>query len=288
MEKIDFIKCGSCLNVLKDIHSVFKVSATLNPYINCMYSCVYCPFAKTNRVGVKTDYLHFLEKNLSEGTQKYPIGFGSMTEPYSDLEKKYNLTHHSLEIIIKHKYPVHIFTKSNTILRDIELLRSYSGEGLLAVTVSISTSDNKLSQLLEPDINILELRLNLLQELKKQGILAGITLAPIIPFINDSASALEEVFDFVKSDARYILPGVFNIDSNVHKEKITEFISNKYPKHKDEFLELYNGKIIPDSLYSSRINEVLDKLSKEYNIPLNMPLENEVPCHTDIAQELLK
>ena len=288
MEKIDYIKCGSCLNVLKEVHPLFKVSATLNPYVGCPYGCIYCPYKNENRIGLKTDYLHLLEKKLSSEIEKKPIGLGSITEPYNELEKEYNLSRNTLEIIMKNKFPVNIFTKSNIALRDINMFKDYSNEGLLAVSVSIPTADSKLSKTLEPNVTILELRLNLLQELKKNNIFAGIVLAPIIQFVNDSKKELEEVFDCVKSSAGYILPGVLNLDTPSLKDRMSRFMAEKYPKDKDAFLELYRTNGIFDNSYTEEINDILENLSEKYKVPLFLPLEKGSSEPADINQEMLK
>lgn len=277
------------MNVFGLKHPLFKVSASLNPYVGCIHGCLYCPFSGGEKIGVKTDYIHLLEKKLGEEKEKMHLALGSITEPYMEIEKELNLTHHTIEIVMKNEFPIQIFTKSDLILRDMDLLKEYSAKGLLAVSVSFTTFDSKLSQMLEPDVTPVDLRVKLLQELKNQDIFCGMVLSPIIPYVNDSKKSIEEIFDRAKKNgAEYVVPQVMAITNDNVRKKINDFVSKKYKKIEQEFNEAYKENTLPDAEYAKKINGILFELSEKYEMPLYLPTEEEEILNIDIRQEMLK
>lgn len=287
IKKINYIKCKSCVTMLPVPHPVFRIEGVLNPYSGCPHNCVYCQFSSVNNVAIKTDFVHMIEKKLSEIDKKLHLGFGTNTEPYSEIEEEYNITRHALEIVTKHEFPLQIFTKSGRVLRDIDLLRKYSKMGLLAVNVSIPVLDASLAEIIEPGVPPVSERIKMFQELKKNDVFGGILISPIMPFINDTKKQLEAIFKKAdKINADYVIPLMLCMKSDIQKKKIMTFLSAKYPGLTQKYEDIYQEAGFPKEEYTLKLNTMLLELSKKYEMPMNIPTENVHSGFVSVNQEM--
>jgi DNA repair photolyase len=149
---IEEIKAKTILNHVKQPETWFGLKYNMNLYRGCQHQCIYCDsrsdcyriedFAK---IQVKINALDLLEDVLPRKRVRGTIGFGSMNDPYMPVERDYRLTEKSLEIILVNEFPVHILTKSDLVLRDIELLMEISNV-YAAVSFTITTADDELAK----------------------------------------------------------------------------------------------------------------------------------------------
>lgn len=288
-ERISYIQPSTNINILPFPHPIFRVDASLSPYAGCMSNCVFCPFGAAGKTGIKTNFLHQLKEKLSEEKRRLHLGLGSTCEPYCAEEQKFNLTHNTLEIVMEHSQPLQIFTKSDLIMKDIDLLREYSRRGLLAVSISIFSVDDETAGIFEPDILNTNTRLTLLRELRSMDIFAGITLAPIIPYVSDDYNHLDELFRKVKkADAEYILPMVFAMTTPVVRRRLSAVLFEKYPRIQHRIDSLYGSDGLPSINYTQRINDLLKDLSSKHEIPIHLPTQSGVLENVGIRQKLLQ
>ena len=173
---------------------------SINPYRGCEHGCFYC-FARPthaymglsagldfeSRLFAKENAAALLERELA--APKYapqPIAMGTNTDPYQPIERQHRITRSIIETLHRHKHPLSIVTKSNLVLRDLDLLQEMGREGLVKVFVSVTTLDRKLARKMEPRAPTPEKRLEAIEAMNKAGVPAGVMVAPIIPAINDS------------------------------------------------------------------------------------------------------
>jgi DNA repair photolyase len=134
------------------------------------------------------------------------IGTGSMNDPYQPAEKQYQLTRQALELMARYGFPVHIITKSDLVLRDVDILREIS-KTYAAVTFTVITTDDKLAAVIEPGAPPPSQRLKAIEILSRAGIYAGITMMPLLPFITDTEENVKDIVRRAKdSGAQYIIP----------------------------------------------------------------------------------
>jgi DNA repair photolyase len=155
---------------------------------------------------VKANAIDLLRKELSRKRVKGTIGLGSMNDPYMPLEKKINLTGQALKFIAVFHFPVHAITKSDLVLRDldtlIEINRVYA-----AVSFTITTADDELGKKVEPGAPLVSDRLKAMQVLAEHGIHTGITMMPILPYIEDNEENIAAIVQQAhQHGAAYILP----------------------------------------------------------------------------------
>jgi DNA repair photolyase len=173
---------------------------SINPYRGCEHGCVYC-FARPShaylglsagldfesKLFVKEGAAALLEKELA--APKYRprvIALGANTDAYQPIERQYRVTRSVLEVLSRTRHPVGIVTKSNVVLRDLDLLAPMAAQGLVKVFVSITTLDRDIARRMEPRAPTPERRLEAIERLAAAGVPVGVMAAPIIPAVNDS------------------------------------------------------------------------------------------------------
>jgi DNA repair photolyase len=173
---------------------------SINPYRGCEHGCVYCYARPTHaylglspgldfesKLFVKEGAAGLLEKELA--APKYRprvIALGANTDPYQPIERQYRVTRSVLEVLARTRHPVGIVTKSNLILRDLDILGPMAEQGLAKVFVSVTTLDRETARKMEPRAPTPERRLEAIEQLAKAKIPVGVMAAPIIPAVNDS------------------------------------------------------------------------------------------------------
>ena len=257
----------SILNKHKKRDSWFLDDFSVNPYEGCSCNCLYC-YIRGSKYGanmddglaIKVNALEIMDKQLAARAKKNQYGFvavGSGTDAYINHEKNYKLTEGILKLLLKHRFPVFISTKRTLITRDIQLLKEIDKAAILPVdlanklnrgvilSVSVSTMDEKISDVLEPGAVPPQQRLDLVQPLKNEGFLVGVNAIPVLPYISDSDESLEIIIANAKDHgADYVLVGGLTLFGNGTADSKTLFY---------KFLNRYDPSLLPkyDQLYGS-------------------------------------
>ena len=172
---------------------------SINPYRGCEHGCFYCYARPTHaymglsagldfetRLFAKEGAAELLERELASPRYKpAPIAFGANTDPYQPIERQYRITRSLIEVLKRARHPLTIVTKSNLILRDLDLLAPMARDGLVKVFVSVTTLDRALARQMEPRAPTPQKRLEAIEALNDAGVPAGVMAAPVIPAIND-------------------------------------------------------------------------------------------------------
>ena len=187
----------------------------MNLYRGCTHGCVYCdsrsacyrfthPFED---VEVKVNAPELLERALRSKRQRCMIGTGSMSDPYMHCEEELRLTRRCLEIILNHGFGAAIQTKSDRILWDIDLLEEINRSAKCVVQMTLTTYDDDLCRILEPNVCNTKRRIEVLEAMRARGIPTVVWLTPILPFINDT---VENVAAILNECARVGVAGVID------------------------------------------------------------------------------
>jgi DNA repair photolyase len=173
---------------------------SINPYRGCEHGCSYCYARPTHaymglspgldfesKLFAKIDAAELLREELSKpGYEPRTIALGANTDPYQPIERTYRITRQLLEVLSEFNHPAGIVTKSSSVLRDIDVLKSMAERNLIKVAISITTLDPKLARSMEPRASTPAKRLAALEALSVAGIPTVVMVAPIIPGLNDS------------------------------------------------------------------------------------------------------
>ena len=175
----------------------------MNIYRGCTHGCIYCdsrskcyqfthPFED---IEVKRNAPELLEKALKAKRRKCMIGTGAMSDPYMHCEEKLCLTKKCLETILKHGFGIAIQTKSDLILRDIDLLSEINRSAKCVVQMTLTTYDDSLCAILEPHVCNTKRRIEVLKKMRERGIPTVVWLTPILPFINDTVENVAAILN---------------------------------------------------------------------------------------------
>ena len=194
---------------------------SINPYRGCEHGCAYCYARPTHaymglspgldfesRLFAKPDAARLLERELAApGYQVRPIALGTNTDPYQPIERRWAITRSVLEVLERTGHPVTIVTKSNLVLRDLDILERMAARGLARVAMSVTTLDRRLARSMEPRAATPEKRLAAIAGLAAAGVPVGVLVAPVIPALNDPE--IEKILEAARAagaeEAGYVL-----------------------------------------------------------------------------------
>lgn len=289
---IAYKEVRSILNRHKKRDNWFLDDYSINPYEGCGFNCTYCyvhgsKFGENlaEKIVIKNDAVTILDKQLANRAKKNEYGFiavGSATDAYMQVEEEIGLTRELLEIILKHRFPVFISTKSKLITRDFDLLKQIDekaivpgdlsqnpGRGVI-ISFSFSTTDERLATQIEPGAPAPQARLETLRECNENGFLCGINAMPLLPFISDTDEELEKIIAVAKQyGAHYILVAgltLFGDEERDSKQLYFKFLGNNYPGLLEKYKELYGSVHYPSWQYQQQLRKSADSLCEKYKI----------------------
>ncbi|GAB4395068.1 MAG: PA0069 family radical SAM protein [Kiloniellaceae bacterium] len=223
---------------------------SINPYRGCEHGCIYC-FARPSHAWLgyspgldfetkllaKPEAAALLRKELARKAYKpEPIALGTNTDPYQPVERRLKITRAILEVLQETRHPFTIVTKSNLVLRDLDILAPMAREGLVRVMLSLTTLDRGLSRIMEPRAPTPQRRLEALRTLNAAGVPAGVLTAPMIPAINDAE--LESLLEAaVRAGARHAGYVLLRLPLEI-KELFAEWLEAHFPERKAKVLNL--------------------------------------------------
>jgi len=286
------IEVKSILNKKKKRDSWFLDEYTLNPYEGCSFNCLYCYIRGSKygenmeeKVTIKKNALPLLDKQLAFRVKKKQYGIialASAVDPYMHVDDAVALTRDCLKIILKHRFPVLIITKSTGILRDLNILREIDREAILPddlkpklsngviVSFSFSTLDEAISKKLEPGAPSPKVRLETMRQCKEQGFLVGVNCIPTLPFLSDSEEKIEEMIVTAKEyGADYILIGGLTLFGDGQADSKTlyyKFLERLDPQWVAAYRKLYLGFPYPPHHYIESLNEKARRLCAKHVI----------------------
>lgn len=283
--KISYKEFKSTLNKLKYPDSWFWARYTINPYSGCIHRCIYCD-ARSQRyyleqdfeteIIVKIDLDKKLDYKIKRARSLLPdvVGPGGVCDAYQPAEKEVQNTRKILEVLLKYKFPINVATKSNLIIRDLDILKQIAKDTCCTIGFSITTTNEELAKFLEPYSSTPSERLKAINVIKQQTphIQIGTYFIPIIPYLEDDDDNLEDVIRHSKkAGADFILfsPGLTLRDAQaqffINKLKNSEYNGVVKP-----ILELFKGKIYPPVDYIQKCHQKLYKLCQDYNMAIRI------------------
>ncbi|MCK4661518.1 MAG: hypothetical protein KAT68_01525 [Bacteroidales bacterium] len=275
------IEYKSIINKLKYIDTWFWCRYTLNPYRGCKHCCIYCDARRNkynvkefdNLVGIKTDADKVLDKRIINARTLLPdiVSFGGVCDAYQPIEEKFKITRSVLSILIKHNWPCFLLTKSDLILRDIDLLKELSNNSYLCIAFTINTTSDSSAKYFEPFSPSPTKRFEAIAKLKSEGLYVGICLMPVLPYIWDSEEQLDNLFKKAKEvNADFILFSSLSLGESMKNYLYSLLDQYKYglsKKYKDIFIK---GSYGPKKSYLLKLNKLIVRLSEKYNISLRV------------------
>lgn len=223
----------------------------MNIYRGCSHGCIYCDARSTcyqmnhafEDIEIKINAPELLEQALRSKRKKCMIGTGAMSDPYLHLEKEYRLTRRCLELIDEYGFGLAIQTKSDMILRDLDLLKSINKKTKCVVQMTMTTYDDELCKILEPNVCVTSRRAEVLQIMREEGIPTVCWMTPILPFINDTEENICGLLDYVKKSKCY---GIMFFDIGVtlrdgDRQYFYEKLDAHFPGMKERYRKTFGN-----------------------------------------------
>lgn len=224
----------------------------MNLYRGCQHGCIYCDSRSLcyqinhvfEDIEVKENALELLEQALKRKRKPCMIGTGSMTDPYIPLEEELRLTRGALELIRDYGFGVSVLTKSTRVLRDLDLLADINRRAKAVVQMTLTTHDDRLCRILEPNVSVTSERVAALKAFREAGIPTVVWLDPILPFLNDTRENITGILEScMEAGVRGIL--CFNMGLTLregNREYFYARLDRHFPGLKEEYIRTYGNR----------------------------------------------
>ena len=248
----------------------------MNIYRGCSHGCIYCDsrsrcYGFTHEfedIEVKENAAELLELALKSKRKKCMIGTGAMCDPYLHAEERLRLTRRCLELIDKYEYGVAIQTKSTRVLRDIDLLSSINKKAKAVVQMTMTTFDEALCKIIEPNVSTTGERFEALMKFKEAGIPTIVWLSPILPFINDTEENVKGILDYcVRAGVKGII--CFGMGVTLRegdREYFYQALDKHFPGIKAEYIRKYGNSYELPSPNNKALMSIFNKICNENGI----------------------
>lgn len=238
----------------------------MNLYRGCSHGCIYCDSRSScyhmghdfEDIEIKENALELLEKQLRSKRKKCMISTGSMTDPYIPLEMEIGYVRKALSLIAQYGFGFTVITKSNRILRDIDLLQKINDNVKCVVQMTLTTYDDDLCRKIEPNVSTTSERFEVLKQMRDAKIPTVVWLTPILPFINDTEENIFGILDMCMEARVYgvIFYGMEMTLRDGNREYFYRQLERLFPNMKERYIQTYGNRYI----VSSPNNRELSKL----------------------------
>ena len=268
----------SLLNRCNSAHVPFPW--TINPYRGCEFACQYCyarythefmelrdPAAFEHQIFVKQNAGWLLRRELRQVKPGEEIAIGTATDPYQPAERQFEVTRGILEELARHHgLTLSLITKSNLVVRDLDLLRAIAQHNRLGVSVTVTTVDAKLARILEPRAPRPDLRLEAVRQLSQAGITTSVSCCPVLPGITDAPRDLEAVVRAAaQAGARHLFANPLFLKP-CSASVFLPFLDREFPELVEAYRRRYADRAFLPPSYRKRISSLVSELKKKYGL----------------------
>jgi len=271
---------------------------TINPYRGCEFACKYCyarythefmeirdPAEFEHKIFVKEEAAWLLRRDLKKVRRGEEIAIGTATDPYQPAERRHGVTRSILEELSRHAgLEIGIVTKSNLVLRDIDVLQRIAEQNTVGVHVTVTTVNAEVARITEPRAPRPDLRLDAVRRLNEAGIVSGVICAPVLPGITDKPRELEAL---VKAAAEANATSIFANPlflKPCSRAIFLPFIQERFPDLVSQYEQLYGERDFGSQAYRKHLTALMNKFKKKYGIgspgprgPIREYLPSRVP-----------
>lgn len=251
----------------------------INIYRGCQHNCIYCDSRSScynmnhdfEDIEVKENAAILLENALKSKRKRCMIGTGAMSDPYIPLESKLKLTRKCLEIIDKYEFGVTVHTKSAKVLRDLDLLKSINKKSKAVVQMTLTTYDETLCKIIEPNVSSTNERFETLKIFRDNGIPTVVWLSPFLPFINDTEENINGLMDYC-TEAKVKGVICFGIGLTLrqgNREYFYKQIDKNFPGLKNQYIRTYGNSYEIASPNHEKLINIVNSRCKKENIMYN-------------------
>ncbi len=246
---MNFVPAKTIISGYAQNNMWFGCNYNMNIYKGCCHGCIYCDSRSEcycvenfDEVRAKENALAIIERELKSKRKKGVVGTGAMSDPYNPLEKEYKLTRGALELINRYGFGVAIATKSDLVLRDIDVLKEISKHSPVLVKITITTADDALCRKIEPHAALSSQRFEAIRKLSEAGINPCVLLMPVLPFIEDNEENIRQIVGLAhENGARFIFPAFGVTLRQNQREWFFARLDELFPSVKTKYIESFGN-----------------------------------------------
>ena len=233
------------------VKGILSAHNGMNLYRGCQHGCIYCDTRSHcyqidhvfEDIEVKENALELLEAALKSKRKPCIVGTGAMSDPYIPLEMELGYTRRALELIERYGFGVSVLTKSDRILRDLDLLRHIHERAKVVVQMTLTTFDEGLCRIVEPNVSATQERVAALKQLQAAGIPTVVWLCPILPYINDTPENIRSILDVCRDAG---VKGIINFGMGLtlrdgNREYFYAKLDRYFPGLKERYIRDYGN-----------------------------------------------
>ena len=263
----------------RQVKSILSPNNGMNLYRGCSHGCIYCDSRSDiyqinhdfEDIEVKENALELLKKSLKNKRKKVMIGTGSMSDPYMPIEKRLEYTRGALKLIYKYGHGFTCITKSDLILRDLDLIKKINENTKAVVQMTLTTADENLCKILEPNVCTTERRVEVLKTLNENNIPTVVWLCPILPFINDDEENINRILDYcIDSNVKGILcfeMGLTLRDGN--RQYFYKKLDESFPGLKQKYIKHFKSNYHIPSPHNPKLMKIFNQKTSKAGIMNN-------------------
>lgn len=275
---MDYIEVKNILSKVEHGEEWFGADYNINLYRGCSHGCIYCDSRSRcyqidhfDTIKRKKNAIEILHKELAAKKKKGVISMGSMSDPYNPLEKECQYTKQSLELIHLYGFGVSITTKSDLILRDMDLLKKINQKNDVIVQITITTADDELCKKIEPGVCVSSKRFEVIKTLGQEGIFTGILLSPVLPFITDTEENIKKIVQLAhQNGAKFIYTYMGMTLRDDQRDYYYKKLDELFPHMRSQYEKNYRNYYLCISLNRRRLYHVFQKECEKYGILYKM------------------
>ncbi len=268
------IEAKSLLSPVKQPDRWFGLRYSMNLYRGCQHRCIYCDSRSEcygienfdGEVLVKANAIELLRRELAHKRIKGMIGTGSMNDPYMPLERTVRLTGRALEVIAEFGFPVHVLTKSDLVLRDLDTLLAINRTRAV-VSFTITTADDDLARQVEPGAPPPSARFRAMATLAERGIATGVLLMPVLPFLEDSAENIAEIVARAHAcGASHVIPAFGMTLRDRQRSHYYAQLDRRFPGTREKYERAFGERYFAPATGAARLEALFDDLAACYGL----------------------
>lgn len=261
---------------LKKVKGILSSSNGMNLYRGCTHGCIYCDSRSKcyhmehafEDVEIKENAIDLLENTLKRKRLKCMLSTGSMTDPYLPLEDEFGSVRKALSLAYKYGFGFTLITKSNRVLKDLDLLKAINNKTKCVVQMTLTTYDEDLCKKIEPNVSTTKERVEALKKLNEAGIPTVVWLCPILPFINDTEDNIKGILNYCIEAKVYgvICFGMGLTLREGNREYFYNQLDQSFPNIKDKYIQTYGMQYQINSPNHTTLMKLFHQLCEDNGI----------------------
>lgn len=259
-----------------NVKGILSTKNGMNLYRGCSHGCIYCDSRSKcyhiehdfEDIEIKENAIELLENALKRKRKKCMLGTGSMTDPYIPLESKIGNVRKALALVNQYGFGFTLITKSDRVLRDLDLLKAINDKTKCVVQMTLTTYDEDLCRKIEPNVCTTRERVTALKKLNEAGIPTVVWLCPILPFINDTEENIRGILEYCIEAKVYgiICFGMGLTLREGNREYFYSKLDKLFPSMKEKYMRTYGTQYQVNSLKNNELMKLFHQLCEENGI----------------------